>query len=61
MVQREHALSVGVDMARAALSMSTPMDRAALAVFTPTDRAALSLGVNLRYGESCSIRGCRHG
>jgi len=48
--RREQALSVGVDTARAALSVSRP-----------TDGAALSVGVNLRYGESCSIRGCRHG
>jgi len=47
---QEHALSVGVDTARAALSMSTP-----------TDRAALSVGLNLRYGKSCSIRVYTHG
>jgi len=48
--RREHALSVAVDTVRAALAVSTA-----------TLRAALSVGVTLRYGKSCSIRGSRHG
>jgi len=43
--RQEHALSVAVDMVRAALAVSTA-----------TLRAALSVGVTLRYGKSCSIR-----
>jgi len=48
--RREHALSVGVNTARAALSVSTPMDSAALTMGVDTDRAALAVGVkNLNH------------
>jgi len=32
-----------------------------LAMSTPTDRAALAVPQIYTHGESCSIRGCRHG